>query len=59
MIMDDRKPLNVNACNLEEMRAVARDAEANFVAVFEEVKKLRVDFDALIARLEQLGAHPT
>jgi len=47
MIMDDRKPLNVNACNLEEMRGVARDAEENFVVIFEEMQKVRSDIDAL------------
>ena len=57
--MDERKPLNVNACNLEQVRLVIRDAEANFVAVFDELKKLRTDFDALISQLGHLGARPT
>lgn len=54
--MNERKPLNVDACNLEEVRGVIRDAEANFVAMFDELRKLRKDSEA---RPEPIGARPT
>lgn len=55
--MDQRKPLNVDACNHEEMRAVVRDADANFSTVFAKLQRLRTDHDDLIRRL--IGARPT
>jgi hypothetical protein len=57
--MDERRPLNVNACNLEEVRAVIREADDQIAVVYGEQKKLRTDFDALVEKLGHLGAHPT
>jgi hypothetical protein len=59
MTMDERRPLNANACNLEQMRLVIRDIDANQAALFEEAKRQRTDFDALVAQLGHLGARPT
>ncbi len=57
--MDDGKRLNVNACNLEQMRAVVRQADANFVELYAAFENLRAAHEALIARLEHIGAGPT
>lgn len=57
--MNERKPLNVDACNLEEIRGVIRDINANHATLFDEMKSLRADHDALVARLEAIGARPT
>ena len=57
--MPERQPLNSNACNLEEVRAVIREADEQIAAVYDEQNKLRTDFDALVSKLGNLGAHPT
>jgi len=57
--MPERRPLNSNACNFEEMRAVIREADEQIAAVYDEQNKLRTDFDALVSKLGNLGAHPT
>ena len=57
--MPERRPLNSNACNLEEVRAVIREADEQIAVVHEEQNKLRADFDALVSKLGNLGAHPT
>jgi hypothetical protein len=57
--MDDSKRLNVDACNLEQMRAALRQVDANFVELYDEFAKLRADFDALLTQLGHLAAHPT
>jgi hypothetical protein len=49
--MIERQPININACNFEQFRAVAATTDANLAALFDEVAKLRSDFDALIDRL--------
>jgi hypothetical protein len=38
--MDERKPLNINACNLEQMRQVLADIDANFAILFAAVKQV-------------------
>jgi hypothetical protein len=57
MIMDERRPLNSNACNHEQVRSVIRDIDANFAIVFDELKKLRSEFDARTQ--SEPGARPT
>ena len=57
--MNERRPLNVNACNFEQFRQTAVAAEANFAALFDEIVKLRAEFVALLDRLGQSGAGPT
>jgi len=57
--MDDRRPLNVDACNLEEVRAVIREADEQIAVVYDEQKKLRTDFEVLVSKLGNLGVHPT
>jgi hypothetical protein len=51
-VTDRRRKLNVNACNLEEMRGVIRDIEANFAVLFEALANLQ-------RPAEQSEARPT
>jgi hypothetical protein len=58
-MMDKGKRLKISACNVKEARGVVRQANANFVELYDQLAKLRDDFDALITRLESAGARPT
>lgn len=57
--MIKRQPLNTNACNFEQFRQVAKAADANLAALFDEVTKLRSELTSLIDRLEHVGVRPT
>jgi len=59
--MDRAKRLSANACTQDGMRALERQANANFAELYAGLKQLRDDFTAMIARMERLesGARPT
>jgi hypothetical protein len=57
--MTDEPPnrkLHVDPCNLEQVRAVVRQMDDNFVELFGAITKLRADFDAArMAASAQMG----